>query len=156
MNFQRNFHRKGNGIADIAVKLPDNSALENLLGFDDLDTFATNILSFGSALNAFTVAIKGFDSGGGSGSGTDGITPHIGENGIWQYFYDGFFSSLFAEISNWFSKLKGIDWGKILETAFKVFAGIKIIKAVSGIGKLGSGLASIGKGLKNVEVSLQT
>ena len=63
----------------------------------------------------------------------------------------GFFSNFFSTtIPQWFDKFKGMDWGKILKTAFGIFAGIKLIKAISGIGKLGSGLSAIGDGLKGV------
>ena len=62
-----------------------------------------------------------------------------------------FFSNFFTNtIPQWFDKLKGIDWGGILKTALGIFTGIKLLKAISGIGKLGSGLASIGDGLKGV------
>ncbi len=63
----------------------------------------------------------------------------------------GFFSELFSTtIPQWFDQFKGMDWGKIIKTAFGIFTGIKLIKAISGIGKLGSGLATIGDGLKGV------
>lgn len=67
-----------------------------------------------------------------------------------------FFSDFFSiTIPQWFDKFQGLDWGKILKIAFGVFTGVKLIKAISGIGKLGSGLASIGDGLTGAGGLLQ-
>jgi len=71
-------------------------------------------------------------------------------SGSWEKI-KSFFTNFFTNtIPQWFGKLKGIDWGRTLKTAFGIFTGIKLLKAISGIGKLGSGLAAIGDGLKGV------
>lgn len=63
----------------------------------------------------------------------------------------GFFSDFFlTTLPQWFEQFKGVDWGKIIKTALGIFSGVKLITAISGIGKLGSGLASIGEGLGGV------
>lgn len=61
------------------------------------------------------------------------------------------FSTLFNDtIPQWFEKLKGINWGGLIATVLGVFTGVKLMSAISGIGKLGKGFAAIGDGLKGI------
>ena len=112
------------------------------------DPMAGNIKAVGEKL---WKSIKNL-FGGGKNAPKDGETT-FGESlksivtGAWEQIKT-FFSNLFTvTIPQWFDKFKGIDWGGIFNTAFGIFTAVKVLKAISGIGKIGSGLSAIGKGL---------
>ena len=68
----------------------------------------------------------------------------------WESIKTFFGNFITVTIPRWFDKLKGIDWGSIIKMVLGAFTGVKLISAISGIGKLGQGLSSIGTGLKGV------
>jgi tape measure domain-containing protein len=68
----------------------------------------------------------------------------------WESIKTFFGNFITVTIPRWFDKLKGIDWGSIIKMVLGAFTGVKLISAISGIGKLGQGLSSIGIGLKGV------
>lgn len=68
-----------------------------------------------------------------------------------------FFNSTEAGFNNIISKIAGIDWLKVIRTAFGIYAGFKALELVkgfldigSGIKKMGAGLKALGKGIKDI------
>ena len=92
----------------------------------------------------------------GGNDGLDGDSVTFGEAvkeallTSWESINTFFGDFITVTIPRWFDKLKGIDWGSIIKMVLGAFTGVKLISAISGIGKLGQGLSSIGTGLKGV------
>lgn len=131
--------------------------LEQVFGFFEkawarIEAFCAPLIKqIGERGQAIRDAVQKLFDGDGNGEEVRfGQTLMNAATKAWETIRSFFGKLVDKTIPEWFEKVKAINWGGLIKTAFGVFTGIKLLSAITAIGRLGKGLASLGDGLKGI------